>query len=100
MGLCPCPRCLTPKTSFNLLGLATDMRNRLNNLRVYVMINVIKAREFIYAGGNTVDGAKVDNTLGEGSWIPTLVSDFSYFVIGSHRLLAESICRETWTSRP
>ncbi|KIK34857.1 hypothetical protein CY34DRAFT_17433 [Suillus luteus UH-Slu-Lm8-n1] len=68
MGLCPCPRCLTPKRLFNVLGLARDMRRRITNLRAYVMTNVIKAREFIYTSGNTVDGAKVDHTLGEGSW--------------------------------
>jgi hypothetical protein len=37
------------------------------------MHKVTKAREFI-ASGHTVDGAKVENTLGEGSWVPILVS--------------------------
>lgn len=64
------------------------------------MSNVVRAREFIYAGGNTVDGAKVENALGEGSWIPTLVSDIAPFIFGSHCLLAESICREAWTFGP
>ncbi|KAG2063049.1 hypothetical protein BDR04DRAFT_992018, partial [Suillus decipiens] len=27
---------------------------------------------FIYRSGNTVDGSKVQTTLGEGSWVPTL----------------------------
>ncbi|KAG2737185.1 hypothetical protein P692DRAFT_201670522, partial [Suillus brevipes Sb2] len=27
---------------------------------------------FIYTNGNTVDGVKVEHTLGEGSWVPTL----------------------------
>ncbi|KAG1834942.1 hypothetical protein DFJ58DRAFT_670522, partial [Suillus subalutaceus] len=27
---------------------------------------------FIYMWGNTVDGAKVEETLGEGSWVPVL----------------------------
>jgi hypothetical protein len=76
MGMCPCPRCLTPKSSFGLLGLATDMLNRVNNLRKYALTSVLKAREFIYQSGNTVDGAKVDNALGEGSWVPVLVTSF------------------------
>lgn len=63
-----------PKGFFSNLGLAKDMNSRLTNLRVYVTTKVVKAREFIYAFGNTVDGAKVEDTLGEGSWVPILVS--------------------------
>jgi hypothetical protein len=73
MGSCPCPRCLMPKASFNLLGLFRDMRDRLMNLRTYCLPKVIKAREFIYTWGNTVDGSRVQATLGEGSWVPTVV---------------------------
>lgn len=75
MGLCPCPRCLTTKSLFNFLGLPSDMKSRVANLREYVTARVVKARDFIYTNGNTVDGSKVDNTLGEGSWVPTLVSE-------------------------
>ncbi|KAG2335975.1 hypothetical protein BDR05DRAFT_1006282 [Suillus weaverae] len=35
------------------------------------MHKVTKARDFI-SSGHTVDGTKVENTLGEGSWVPTL----------------------------
>lgn len=73
MGLCPCPRCLTPKGLFNCLGLVRDMKSRMNTLRVYAVANVIKAREFIFTLGNTVDGAKVEDALGEGSWVAILV---------------------------
>ncbi|KIK35393.1 hypothetical protein CY34DRAFT_17054 [Suillus luteus UH-Slu-Lm8-n1] len=72
MGLCPCPRCLTPKKLFSDLGLLQDMKSRLNNLRTYTMTKVIEARDFIYRCGNTVDGVKVDHSLGGGSWVPTL----------------------------
>jgi hypothetical protein len=74
MGLCACPRCLTPKSLFGSLGLLQDMKSRMTNLRVYAMSKVLQAREFIYKGGNTVDGLKVEHTLGEGSWIPTMAS--------------------------
>jgi hypothetical protein len=37
-------------------------------------MQVVKAREFIYRSGNTVDSGKVEDTLGEGSWVPILVS--------------------------
>ncbi|KAG2060000.1 hypothetical protein BDR06DRAFT_967528 [Suillus hirtellus] len=49
-----------------------DMRSRISSLRVYVATNVIRACEFIYQGGNTVDGKKVEETLGRGSWAPIL----------------------------
>jgi hypothetical protein len=38
------------------------------------MTAVTKARDYIYKWGNTVDGLKVAQTLGEGSWVPTIVS--------------------------
>ncbi|KAG1816036.1 uncharacterized protein BJ212DRAFT_1481109 [Suillus subaureus] len=72
MGSCLCPRCLVPKGLFDYLGLVKDMRSRLTNLQVYAMAKVIKAREFIYQLGNIVDGAKVEDALREGSWVPTL----------------------------
>jgi hypothetical protein len=81
MGLCPCPRCLTPKRLFSSLGVARDMRRRVANLQVYVMTNIVWAREFIYTSGNTVDGAKIDNTLGEGSWVPTLARKLSLTIL-------------------
>jgi hypothetical protein len=80
MGLCPCPRCLTPKSFFNSLGLVRDMKSRITDFRVYVMAKIVKAREYIYKSGNTVDGAKVEHTLGEGSWVPTIVSASGSFL--------------------
>jgi len=62
-----------PKALFGSLGLVNDMKSRVANLRTYLMSNVTKARDFI-ASGHTVDGAKVENTLGEGSWAPIMVS--------------------------
>lgn len=89
MGTCACPRCLTPKSLFGSLG----MKSCLDNLRVYAIATVIRAREYIYNEGNTVDGSKVERTLGDGSWVPTIVSgnDSLQFVLSSNTLLAESI---------
>jgi hypothetical protein len=102
MGVCPCPRCLTPKSFFSFLGLASDMNSRIDNLRVYVMAKVVEARDYIYGWGNTVDGVKVENALGEGSWVPVLVGEMlSYrFLMSSHHLLAEPIRQEAWTVWP
>jgi hypothetical protein len=86
MGLCPCPRCLTPKNLFSSLGLVRDMKSRLTKLRVYTLTKVIQARDFIYRCGNTVDGVKVEHTLGEGSWVPILVREtiFSSSMVSSY----------------
>jgi hypothetical protein len=79
MGLCPCPRCLTPKALFSALGLVQDMKRRATGFRTYVMHKVIEACDFI-ASGHTVDGAKVENALGEGSWVPIVVSCNGFLV--------------------
>jgi hypothetical protein len=84
MGLCPCPRCLTPKGLFGYLRLAKDMKCCISNLRVYVTTKVAEAHEFIYGSGNTVDSAKVEDTLREGSWVPVLVSPSLLDVICSN----------------
>jgi hypothetical protein len=49
------------------------MRDRAASLRVYSIAKVTEARQFIYRWGNTVDGTKVQVTLGQGSWVPTVV---------------------------
>jgi hypothetical protein len=59
---------------FPFLGLLKDMRNRIENLRVYAKTSIVKAREYIFSMGNTVDGTKVEQALGDGSWVPVLVS--------------------------
>jgi hypothetical protein len=74
MGSCACPCCFTPKSLFNYLGLLKDMKNCIANLHVYAMTNIVQAQEFIYKSRNTVDGLKVKHTLGDGSWVPTIVS--------------------------
>ncbi|KIK36572.1 hypothetical protein CY34DRAFT_94132 [Suillus luteus UH-Slu-Lm8-n1] len=103
MGLCPCPRCLTPKGFFNYLGLVRDMKSRMNTLRVYAVANIIKARQFIFTLGNTVDGAKVEDALGEGSWVAVL-NQFAYklgpFGLDPFRMLVVDLMHEcelgTW----
>lgn len=59
---------------FGYLGHFKDMRSRVRNVRYYVEANIVQAREYIYRWGNTVDGTKVGETLGKGSWVPVVVS--------------------------
>jgi hypothetical protein len=63
-----------PKGLFDYLGLAKDMKCCVSNIQVYVTTKVAKACKFIYGLGNTVDSGKVEDALGEGSWVPVMVS--------------------------
>ncbi|KAG2049220.1 hypothetical protein BDR06DRAFT_984493 [Suillus hirtellus] len=72
MGLCPCPRCLLPKSMFGSLGLLKDMRSHVSNVQVYFKTNIVKVQDYIYWWGNTVDGTKVEETLREGLWVPVV----------------------------
>ncbi|KAG2052923.1 hypothetical protein BDR06DRAFT_1009062 [Suillus hirtellus] len=103
MGSCACPRCLTWKNLFSCTGLVQDMKDRIINLRVYAMANVVKAREYIYQRGNTVNGSKVEDALGEGSWVPTLnqfVRKLGPFGLNPFRMLVVDFMHEielgTW----
>ncbi|KAG1853937.1 hypothetical protein DFJ58DRAFT_728071 [Suillus subalutaceus] len=59
------------------MGLVKDMRSHISNVRVYVETNVVKAQEYIYQWGNTVDGTKVQETLGEGSFLDSTFKKLS-----------------------
>lgn len=72
----------------------------MENLRVYAENNIVKAREYIYNSGNTVDGTKVEQALGNGLWVPVLVST-RYLPLcrsDSDKLPAEYICQEAGTT--
>lgn len=66
---------------------------------MYALTQVVKAREFIYQFGSTVDGAKVDDTLGEGSWVPIVVSVTGSMLLMIDQVVAESVHRETRVAR-
>jgi hypothetical protein len=58
-GLCPCPRCLVPKSKLDQVGRITDTKNRINKVRVYPVDAVNKARQIIYDQGIPITGAAV-----------------------------------------
>src|SRR6266850_3746752 len=79
-GLCPCPRCLVPKTKLDRLGLVSDMKVRINNARHYhdVTVLVEKARRAIFEDGAPIGGAIVQRLLKPTSTVPMLVSCVSF----------------------
>jgi len=75
MGLCPCPRCLTPKAKLHLMGTALDTAFRFGRgLRKYMASAVDQARHFIYNQGVGIGSIHVDNLLKETSSVPTVAS--------------------------
>ena len=82
-GLCPCPRCLTPKTKLDLMGRHNDSTLR-KTLRIYMRDLVSMARSFIYEKALPITGVAVEETLKPMSLVPTLVR-LSTTVLINHR---------------
>ena len=72
-GICPCPRCLVPKSKLDQLGLISDtkLRDKACN---YNMGSINKARKVIYDLGRPISGAHVQRLLKATSGVPTSVS--------------------------
>jgi hypothetical protein len=78
-GLCPCPRCLIPKTKIDLLGQVRDHAQRINEARSILYDGVQTARRFIYQLANPINGTAVDQLLKPTSSVPTVVSHVDVF---------------------
>jgi hypothetical protein len=108
-GLCPCPRCLTPKAKLDRVGHVTDAKARTNQARKFqdVSNSVNKARNAIYKRGVPIGGAYVQQLLKPTSTVPTLVSQCILFnsVVPRAVILMfywrnlERIYRATWWQR-
>lgn len=68
-----CPRCLVPKAKLDNTGFFRDLQLRIDNLRVYALDKVRRARDFIYQQGKPVDGVAVRRLLDFESLVPTMV---------------------------
>ena len=73
-GLCPCPRCLMPKTKLDRMGQHWDFEFRMREVRQYLLGKVQQARNIIYKLGQAVSGTGVDGVLKSTSSVPTVVS--------------------------
>lgn len=73
-GLCPCPRCLMPKTHLDRTGWILDSAFRISGIRQYLCTKVQAARDLVYQVGHAVAGARVDALLKSTSSVPTIVS--------------------------
>ncbi|KIK75785.1 hypothetical protein PAXRUDRAFT_784545 [Paxillus rubicundulus Ve08.2h10] len=79
-GICPCPRCLVPKSSFGRLGLFTDIVMRLSKARTYLRSKIISARHAIYQLGVPIKGNTFAERLAPLNFnvFPTLVVDLMH----------------------
>ena len=75
-GLCPCPRCLMPKTKLDRIGRRWDVGFRLKSVRQYLADKVRQARNIVYKLGQAVSGTGVDGVLKSTSSVPVIVSVF------------------------
>jgi hypothetical protein len=89
-GLCPCPRCLTPKTHLDRTGQIPDskFRKAANGIRQYLREKVQAARDLVYQAGHAVAGARVNGLLKATSSVPTFVSRVKLPSMVSHDLTA------------
>lgn len=77
-GHCPCPRCLILKTDFHLLGLLTDMSQRVSRAWSYICDKVSAAHTAIYNLGLLIKGSLPEGHLKDMSLVPTFVSPFEF----------------------
>ena len=75
-GLCPCPRCLMPKTKLDRIGHRWDVGFRLKSVRQYLADKVRQARNIVHKLGQAVSGTGVDGILKSTSLVPVIVSVF------------------------
>ena len=59
-GLCPCPRCLIPKSKLDQTGTKRDSKFQLQNDRTYLLDRVLIARNAIYDSAAAIAGAAVN----------------------------------------
>ncbi|EGN93613.1 hypothetical protein SERLA73DRAFT_63876 [Serpula lacrymans var. lacrymans S7.3] len=72
MGECGCPRCLTPKTSFDQVGFSWDSQGRLEGIRRYMAGKILLARDFLYKQGTPIKARAVETMLKPESLVPTI----------------------------
>lgn len=75
-GLCPCPRCLMPKTHLDRMGWILDSIFRTDKVRQYLSEKVQAARDLIYRLGHSVAGTRVNGLLKPTSSVATINSFF------------------------
>lgn len=82
--MCPCPRCLVPKSEMYLMGFVRDISARISKVRKYFGDSVRAARRHIYHSAYAIGSDKVNDVLKQTSSVPTLVSTSLYMDVDRH----------------
>jgi hypothetical protein len=95
-GLCPCPRCETPKQQLPEMGTIPDKNRRTKLQRVDnddTRDWIARAREFIYTLGRTVKSSAVERVLEAKSYVPTMVCPIMFLFPFIHPLYSSLLSR-------
>ncbi|KAG2739245.1 hypothetical protein P692DRAFT_201729926 [Suillus brevipes Sb2] len=91
------PRIFTYSADYPEKALIATIKD-MGSCPSYCLESVVMAGSFIFSGGNTVNGSKVQVTLGKGSWVPTVVSVFGFdifrttnYLISNQNTFAEKL---------
>ncbi|KAG6825681.1 hypothetical protein H0H92_002838 [Tricholoma furcatifolium] len=71
-GLCPCPRCLIPKSQVDRMGLVHNIQGHVTEAQKYLEIQVNIAHDYIYKKGMSIGSSAVDDVLKSTSSVPTI----------------------------
>ena len=86
-GICPCPQCLMPKSSFHQLGFLSDLSARISSIRLPFTQKIQDAQWAIYFLGKPLKSTLVEHILKPLSLVLTVVSCFqsgSYATSNDH----------------
>lgn len=72
-GLCPCPRCLVPKSMFHHTEFIRDLGARISDARTYICKKIALTWCAIYELGQPLKGMTIETILKNESLVPTLV---------------------------
>jgi len=84
LALCPCPRCLLLKSKIPLIGLKTDLKQRIKLLRMDSDARretIEIARRLMFEEGINITSKRIEELLRPHSLVPTRVSHLFSFIL-------------------
>jgi hypothetical protein len=86
--ICPCPRCLTPKSQSNCIGYLHDLSQRVKQLCTYLTEKVTQACNSMFTCGTPIKGDLVESIPKPFSSVPTVAS----LIFSMMHIVAISFC--------
>lgn len=76
LSLCPCPRCLLPKSRIPMIGSKSDTKQRIQLMRADSedrQHKIEQARKLMFVGGINITSEQIERILRPTSLVPTRV---------------------------